>query len=124
AAEPDNGLHAFYTSKSGFAVRYGQRALGMPADQVLPWPERLQRLFTSAHNPELQQLVEEDRRLTPPEVANPVTPVLYDYPELDEGGGDEPAPGSIRPPFTLPARSQNYEDTTQPGRYDSKKLRA
>ena len=64
AAYPDNGLHAFYTARHCFAVRYAQRALGLPARQLLPWPERLQGLLAQVQHPDLQQRVKEDMNLT------------------------------------------------------------
>ncbi len=56
-AEPENGLHAFYTARHCFAVRDGQRALGFPAEQLLPWPELLQRLLEQVQHPDLQQVL-------------------------------------------------------------------
>jgi hypothetical protein len=75
---PVSGITAFTASRHGFAVRYGQRALGLPAEQLLPWPESLQRLFAQVQNPDLQQLFKEDRTLTPPTNDVPDKPSLHD----------------------------------------------
>ncbi len=60
-----SSLDAFNTCRYCFAVRYGQRASGTPANRLLQWPEVLQQLLAQVKHPDLQQLVKDDLTLTP-----------------------------------------------------------
>lgn len=122
AQEPDNGLHAFYTAKSGFAVRYGQRALGLSEEQLLPWPECLQKLFGYVQNADLQRLVKEDATPARARVVNPNTPLPPG--SMEPGENKQQDLTNIVRRINLPQRSQENTDAPQPGRFDSRKMRA
>lgn len=59
-SSPHNALHAYYACRHCFAVRYGQRALGLPPEKILSWLEPLQQLLSQVQYPDLKQLVEEN----------------------------------------------------------------
>ena len=95
-----NSLNAFTTCRHCFAVRYGQRALGTPADQILQWSAVLHQLLAQVRYPDLRRLVQEDITLTPVvplvnEAAN--QPVVSA--EEHNGGGPTPVqPFADAPP--------------------------
>jgi hypothetical protein len=119
AAEPENGLHAFYTARHCFAIRNGQRALGQPAEQLLPWPELLQRLFTQMHHPDLQRCLEEDIALAPSryDVLTSDTDgiSLLDKNEIYEGRQSGPV---TSPTVTPPLRNHQNANTAQQHSFD------
>src|SRR5207247_2278518 len=60
AANPTVGLHAYHLARRILAVRVGQRALGIPEDQIFSWPVSFQQLFTQLTHPDLKRLIQED----------------------------------------------------------------
>ena len=59
-AHPTSSKDAFFLCRHTFAVRAGQRALGVSAGQLLPWPEQMRELLEQVQDANLQRLVRED----------------------------------------------------------------
>lgn len=109
AADPVNSLHAFDASWRCFAVRTGQRMLGLPAQEMLQWPELLQWLLSQTQHPDLQRLVKEDMTLAPSTIAevsstpdsSAVLAPVRGKMSPNESDGDTPTDPSIRRPDDL-----------------------